>query len=422
MTGKRRDNKGRVLRTGENQRKDGKYEYKYTDIKGVRRSVYSWKLVDTDTVPKGKRCTEALRNIEKRLQRDIEEGIDTFKGESITLNECFTFSLQKRAKLKPTTINTYTDTYGRYIRKELGDKRIISIKPTHLYSIYASMLSRGLKPATVECLHAVLTPVFKLAKKNCWIRADPTEGLIAELKNEFSWDKTKKKALTEEQQEIFINCVKESRWYSWLLPLFTFLLGTGCRIGETLGLRWEDCDFSAGFITIRHTLVYKTAKSDPQCYHLGATKSVSGMRQIPMLSEVKAALLRLRTDQLATGFGTRLTIDGYKGFVFVSKQESIIRPRYVNNAILSIIMSYNERELIAAAETHRDPCLLPRFSAHTLRHTFCTRFCENETNLKVIQDIMGHKNISITMEVYNEATEKKKKESFAKLEGKIKVC
>lgn len=64
---------------------------------------------------------------------------------------------------------------------------------------------------------------------------------------------------------------------------------------------------------------------------------------------------------------------------------------------------------------------LPLCQVNYLRHTFCTRFCENETNIKVIQEIMGHADIGTTMNIYAEATEQKKKESFSNLEGKIKI-
>ena len=93
----------------------------------------------------------------------------------------------------------------------------------------------------------------------------------------------------------------------------------------------------------------------------------------------------------------------------------------VNRAIDRILRDYNKEETVRAGEENRDPELLPHFSVHNLRHTFCTRFCENETNLKVIQEIMGHADISTTMNVYNEATREKKQESFANLEGKIKI-
>ena len=66
--------------------------------------------------------------------------------------------------------------------------------------------------------------------------------------------------------------------------------------------------------------------------------------------------------------------------------------------------------------------MLPHFSVHNLRHTFCTRMCENEPNVKVIQEIMGHRDISTTMDVYNEATKNKKMESFARMDGKMIIA
>ena len=68
--------------------------------------------------------------------------------------------------------------------------------------------------------------------------------------------------------------------------------------------------------------------------------------------------------------------------------------------------------ILKAKKEKREPVLLPDFSCHHLRHTFCTRLCENETNLKVIQSIMGHKNIETTLDVYAEATDRKKQEAI----------
>ena len=98
-----------------------------------------------------------------------------------------------------------------------------------------------------------------------------------------------------------------------------------------------------------------------------------------------------------------------------------LNPHAINRAIDRISKAYNREETERAAEEKREPELLPHFSAHNLRHTVCTRFCENETNLKIIQEIMGHADISTTMNVYNEATREKKMESFANLEGKIRI-
>ena len=76
----------------------------------------------------------------------------------------------------------------------------------------------------------------------------------------------------------------------------------------------------------------------------------------------------------------------------------------INRAIKRIIRDHNRDEVKLAEKEKREPLLIRDFSVHNLRHTFCTRCCENETNLKVIQEIMGHSDISTTMNIYAEAT------------------
>ena len=81
--------------------------------------------------------------------------------------------------------------------------------------------------------------------------------------------------------------------------------------------------------------------------------------------------------------------------------------------------SYNDEEMLNSKKEEREPLLLPDFSCHHLRHTFATRLCEAESNLKVIRSIMGHKNIETTMDIYAEATDRKKEETFERLAGKL---
>ena len=141
---------------------------------------------------------------------------------------------------------------------------------------------------------------------------------------------------------------------------------------------------------------------------------------VPMLSEVKKALHEERLNQMRTGFN-QTEIDGYSGFIFKNRYGDCLSAHSINRAIERISRDYNQQEEERAKKERRSPELLPHFSAHNLRHTFCTRFCENETNLKIIQEIMGHADISTTMNIYNEATKEKKMESFASLEGKIRI-
>ncbi len=140
-----------------------------------------------------------------------------------------------------------------------------------------------------------------------------------------------------------------------------------------------------------------------------------------MFDAVKSALLNERVRQTEEGFNTTV-IDGYSGFIFSNRYKYVLSPHNINRAIERIVRDYNVEESELAEKEEREPLLLPHFSVHNLRHTFCTRMCENETNIKIIQEIMGHADITTTMDIYNEATLDKKKESFAGLEGKMKIC
>lgn len=209
--------------------------------------------------------------------------------------------------------------------------------------------------------------------------------------------------------------------YKKHLLMFTVLLGTGCRIGEALGLCWQDCDFENEVINIRNNLVYyKSLDTGMFETHIQTPKSKSSIRQIPMLSEVKKALLKEYRRQMEFGFN-QIVIDGCSGFIFCKKNGNKTIPSNVRQALDRVIASYNSYEEEQAQEEHRKPLLLPHFSPHILRHTFCTRLCENDVNIKVIQDVMGHSDISTTMNIYSEATLKKKKEVFSELENSIHI-
>lgn len=425
MSEKRRDSKNRILQNGESQRKDGKYEFKYVDVNGTRRSAYSWKLVATDKVPEGKRCELSLREMEKQIRRDLEDGISTYNANSVTLNQLFDTYIAGKSELKQSTATNYKYMYKKYVSDTIGKRRIASIKYSDIKRFYNSLiLEKHFKPNSMETINTILHPVFTMAVRDEYIRTNPTDGVMAEIKKSHNWEKPKRHALTVAQQARFIDYVANSETYKHWLTLFTVFLGTGCRVGEIIGLTWEDCDFNDGengIITINHNLIYRQQDSGKCEMHITTPKTEAGIRIIPMLADVRKALLQEKKRQMRDGFNTTI-IDGYSGFVFTNRNGYVHNPQTINRAIKRIYEAYNEHEKEQARKEHREPVLIPHFSIHNLRHTFCTRFCENETNLKVIQEIMGHSDISTTMNVYNEATKEKKTESFASLEGKIKIC
>lgn len=190
------------------------------------------------------------------------------------------------------------------------------------------------------------------------------------------------------------------------------------RIGECLGLRWEDLDFENRMISVNHNLTDRPDAKGRCGKHIQTPKTEAGTRIIPMIQEVYEAFLTEYEIQKCLGFCEE-EIDGYSSFVFANAYHNVYSASAVNNAIHRATKAYNDKEDEEAKKECRESLLLPDFSAHHLRHTFCTRLCENETNLKVIMDIMGHADISTTMDIYAECTKEKKKEVMTNLEGCI---
>ena len=311
--------------------------------------------------------------------------------------------------------------YNHYVRDGFGKLRISKIKYSDIKKFYYSLiLEKGFKPNSMEIVHTLLHPTFTMAVRDGLLRLNPTEGVMAEIKKSHCWEKTKRHALTVAEQRAFTNYIANSEEYRGWFPLFTVMLGTGCRIGEVLGLRWQDVDFKNRTISINHNLVYRVQEDGTCTNHVNSPKTKAGIRIIPMIDEVFDAFLEEYQYQKVIGFCTD-EIDGYSGFVFCTGDGKVYLPNAINRTIRSICADYNKEEESKAKEENRDPVLLPKFSCHILRHTFCTRFCENETNLKVIQEIMGHADISTTMDVYAEATQEKKKESMTSLQSALLV-
>lgn len=419
----RRDTKNRLLGKGEYQKSDGRYMYRYVDSKGNKRFVYSWTLTQTDRPPKGKRSEKCLRELEKEIAKDLQDEIDSFKAKKMTLNAFYEDYIEQKQELKTSTRTNYKYMYKKYVWDSIGRRKLPEIKYSDIKKFYNHLIREvGFKPNSMETIHTILHPIFATAVRDGYIRVNPTDGVMAEIKKSNDWEKPKRHALSVQEQEAFVEFIKSHDIYNHWMPLFTVLLGTGCRVGEIVGLTWDDCDFNNGIININHSLIYRpdefTGKSG---FYISTPKTKAGEREIPMFEAVRKALLNERLRQMREGFN-QTVIDGYSGFIFSNRFNGVLSPHNINRAIERITRDYNVEESELAARQNREPLLLPHFSVHNLRHTFCTRMCENESNIKVIQEIMGHSDISTTMDVYNEATRDKKKESFAGLEGKMKIC
>lgn len=408
MATSRKDPKGRKLKDGESYRNDGRYQYRYSLSDGKRHMVYATTL-------------EKLREKEEEIKANQRDNIRT-NVSKVTLDDMFELYMSGKTELKTSTRTNYNYMYKNYIKDELGSRKITSIKYSDIKRFYNSLINdKGFKPNSMEIINTIIHPVFTLAVRDGYIRTNPTDGVMSEIKKSHNWEKPKRHALTVAEQQAFIDFVANSKTYNHWLPLFTVFLGTGCRVGEIVGLRWCDCDFEKGNISINHNLIYRQSDDGKCAFHVTTPKTNAGIRTVPMLKDVRRALLQEKKKQMSEGFNDT-EIDGYSGFIFTNKVGYIHNPQTINRAIKRIIRDHNNEEKRVAKLEKREPIEIRDFSVHSLRHTFCTRFCESETNLKIIQDIMGHSDITTTMNIYAEATNDKKQEAFSQLEGKIKIC
>ncbi len=135
---------------------------------------------------------------------------------------------------------------------------------------------------------------------------------------------------------------------------------------------------------------------------------------MPMLGFVKEAFLMERVYQQLVGLECKVTIDGYTDFIFLNRDGGTFYQGSLNKTIRRIIRDCNDEVLQKGEE---NPVLLPHFSCHSLRHTFTTRMCEAGVNIKVMQDTLGHADISTTLNIYADVTRELKKEEFAGLDS-----
>ena len=399
---KRKDKDRIVLRKGECQRPNGSYDYRWTDQFGKRHVIYGKTL-------------EELREKEKEVDRDISDGIKAEKRNT-TNNELFDLWCHIKRGLKDNTFQNYKYMYNTFDRPKFGKLKISQVKKSDVKRFYNNLADeRGLQASTIDSIHTVLHQVFDLAVDDGYIRSNPSERVLKELKQAHCFQTEKRKALTVAEQELLLDYLRNTPQYRHWYPIFAVMLGTGLRVGEATGLRWCDIDLDEGLIDVNHTLVYYCHGPQKGCsFNVNTPKTKAGERVVPMLGFVKEAFLEERENQKETGISCKASVDGYTDFIFVNRYGDTQHLGTLNKAIRRIIRDCNDAQF---EKSENPEVLLPHFSCHTLRHTFTTRMCEAGVNIKVIQDALGHADVSTTLGIYADVTKDLRKDEFAGLDA-----
>ena len=411
MAEKRKDSTGRVLKEGEFQRKNGKYEYKYTQ-NGERKTVYSWRLLATDKNPEGKKYDLSLREKEKEISRDLDDGINTTLAHQINLNEMFEMYLRSKKKLSSKTKAKYRQLWKLHVAESpLGLMAPGKMKKANIQHFYAGLSDEGMSDTTIRMYHNnLIQPTLVYAVDNDLLRKNPAKGCL-----DGYTDYKKRNALTREEQRIFLDFVKNSKYYNVYLPMLQIMIGTACRIGEISGLTWDDVDMKKREIHINHQLVYEKVDGKATLY-IDTPTSESGNRTIGMTSQVRNAFLEQKALCIRLGRRSVVEVDGYKDFIFLNNWNRPYTTTGFNAVLGRIVTHYNKEEQKKAEKEKRKPLLLPHISNHILRHTGCTRMAEAGMDIKVLQTIMGHSDPAITLKVYDHVDNERMKNEVLKVE------
>ena len=375
----RRDSKRRILRAGETIRADGKYQFKYY-INGKAHFVYSWRLEPTDPLPPGKRPCVSLREMEKQIGYDIDAMLDPQK-KNMTVMELVERYLKTKTGVKPQTKMNYNFVVNILKKEEFSRRKIGTIKISDAKLFLIKMQSDGRGYSSVKTVRGVLRPAFQMAVDDDIIVKNPFGFQLAGVVVN---DSKTREAITREQMRKFLKFVHDDNTYCKYYEAVYILFHTGMRISEFCGLTLRDIDLQNRVVNIDHQL---QRTSDMQ-YIIQSTKTSAGTRQIPITEDVAQCFQAIIEDR--PKLKNEKFVDGYCGFLYLDDNGMPLVALHWENRLSRMVDKYNDIYRIQ----------MPNITPHVCRHTYCSNQAKAGMNPKTLQYLMGHSEISVTLDVY----------------------
>ena len=381
MSEKRRDNRNRILHVGESQRQDGRYAYKYKDLNGNVKFVYSWRLDKNDRTPPGRARDLSLREKERQIHQDLFNKLVP-NGGDLTVLELVEKYLSLKVNVRHNTLANYNFVRNILKKEDFGKLRIDKVKQSDAKGWLIKMQKvDGRGYSTIHSVRGVVRPAFEMALQDDLIRKNPFGFELAEVVIN---DSITREAITRAQERAFLEFIKKDEHYSKYYDGIFILFNTGLRVSEFCGLTFSDIDFKNKRIRVDHQL-QRTREME---YIIEDTKTKSGERFVPMSNEVMACFRRVMTNRKKPA--KEPMIDGHTGFLFLDKNDMPMVCLHWEHYFKHIRNKYNSIYRIQ----------LPKITPHVCRHTFCTNMAKSGMNPKTLQYIMGHADISITLNTY----------------------
>lgn len=385
QSNKHKDKKGRVLRKGESQRPDGRYQYRYTDSDKVRHCVYDLDL-------------DELRKKEAEIQRQLALGLN-YSGGNITVQELLDRYLE-RQKMKGKRENTectreFTGTALKH--GSFGSRDIRSVRTSEAEGWLVGMYySNTYKSRSIESIKSTLKAAFQMAVNDDILVKNPFDFRL-----DIASNAEEKFALDAETEQRLFGYMSEHKHFKKHIDTFRVLLEIGVRVSELCGLTIGDLDFEKGeYGTVAINKQLQRSKKTGELY-ISPPKTERGYRVIPLSHQARQSLKQIIADRPRVK--VEPNVDGYFGFLFLTRNGTPKTSVHIENALKNITQSYNK--------THAVP--LPHIVPHTFRHTFCTRLRDAGVDMGVTVYLMGHKNPAMVMKVYDHVSTERVNNSLA---------
>ena len=363
MSGKRRDSKNRILRNGESQRRDGRYAFKYIDTTGKTQFVYSWKLEKTDKTPQGKRDDLSLREKEMTVLELVKK-----------------YLLQKTGVRHNTEAN-YNFVLNIIKKEDFGKKRIDKVKLSDAKCWLIKLQQDGRGYSSIHSIRGVVRPAFQMAVDDDLIRKNPFEFQLATVVVN---DSVTREAITRKQERAFLEFVANDKHFCRYYEGIFILFKTGLRISEFVGLTLSDLDMQNRKISVNHQLQRKRNME----YVIEDTKTSCGTREIPMTDEVYECFQRIISSRKKPR--VEPIVGGKCGFLYLDKNDMPMVALHWEKYFQHICEKYNSIYRVQ----------MPKVTPHVCRHTFCSNMAKSGMNPKTLQYLMGHSDISVTLNTY----------------------
>ncbi len=381
MSEVRRDNKGRKLLNGESQRKDGKYEYKYQDALGKRKTVYSWKLTPADRVPAGKRNDLSLREKKEQIQKDLNNNLIP-NGDNYTVLKLVEKYLSQKVGVRHNTKANYNFVLNIIKKEPFGQLRIDKVKQSDAKQWLIKMQQvDGRGYSSIHTIRGVVRPAFKMAVDDDLLLKNPFDF---QLHTVVVNDSVTRDAITRQQERDFLEFVKNDKHFCRYYDGIFILFKTGLRISEFVGLTVGNIDFENNRIIVDHQL-QRTRNME---YVIEDPKTEHGVRMVPMTPEVKECFKRVIENRKKPK--VEPIIQGYSKFLFLDKNNKPMVALHWEKYFHHICLKYNSIYKVQ----------MPKVTPHVCRHTFCSNMAKSGMNPKTLQYIMGHSEIGITLNTY----------------------